>query len=74
MFGTIGWPEIILILVVILLIFGARKLPDAGKALGKGIREFKKALKGIEEDIEEPEEKREESKSAETRKKKGKSK
>ncbi len=52
MFGNLGWPEIILILLVALLLFGAKKLPDVGRSLGKGIREFKKALKGIDEDIE----------------------
>ena len=56
MFGTLGWPEIILILLVALLLFGAKKLPDVGRSLGKGIREFKKALKGIEEDIDKEEE------------------
>ena len=42
MFG-IGMPELIVILIVVLLIFGAAKLPEIGKALGKAIREFKKA-------------------------------
>ena len=44
MFG-IGMPELIVILVIILLIFGAAKLPEIGKALGKAIKEFKKAGK-----------------------------
>jgi len=61
MFGTIGWPEIILLLLVALLLFGAKKLPEVGRSLGKGIREFKKALKGVEEDVEK-EEKKEETK------------
>jgi sec-independent protein translocase protein TatA len=39
----LGWPEIILILVIVLIIFGAGKLPQIGGALGKGIREFNKA-------------------------------
>jgi sec-independent protein translocase protein TatA len=43
MFGDIGFPEIILILVVVLIIFGAGKLPEIGKSLGKGISEFRKA-------------------------------
>jgi len=60
MFGTLGWPEIILLLLVALLLFGAKKLPDVGRSLGKGIREFKKALKGIEEDIEQEDEEKEE--------------
>ena len=55
MFGNLGWPEIILLLLVALLLFGAKKLPDVGRSLGKGIREFKKALKGVDEDIEQEE-------------------
>ena len=43
MFGSIGMPELILIFVVALLVFGPKKLPELGKSLGKGIREFKKA-------------------------------
>jgi sec-independent protein translocase protein TatA len=44
--GRIGFPELLLILIVILLIFGARRLPEIGQALGKAIREFKKAMAG----------------------------
>ncbi len=44
MFG-IGMPELIIILVIILIIFGAAKLPEIGKALGRAIKEFKKAGK-----------------------------
>ncbi|RKZ27159.1 twin-arginine translocase TatA/TatE family subunit, partial [bacterium] len=47
MFG-IGWGELILIFLVILLLFGAKKLPEIGRALGKGIREFKRSIKEIE--------------------------
>lgn len=49
MFGRIGIPELILILLIILLIFGATKLPDIGRALGKSIKEFKKGAKEDEE-------------------------
>ncbi|KAB3530245.1 twin-arginine translocase TatA/TatE family subunit [Alkaliphilus serpentinus] len=41
MFGKLGAPELILILVIALVVFGPSKLPEIGKALGKGIREFK---------------------------------
>jgi len=65
MFGTIGWPEIILILLVVLLLFGAKRLPEMGRALGKGIREFKRSIKGIEDELdatEKEEEKNEDNK------------
>ncbi len=47
--GPLGIPEIAIILVVILLIFGARRLPEIGSSMGKGIRTFKTALMGEEE-------------------------
>lgn len=50
---SIGLGEVILILVVVLLIFGAARLPEIGKALGKGIKEFKKEVKDINEDDKE---------------------
>jgi sec-independent protein translocase protein TatA len=49
--GHIGMPELILVLVIFLVFFGASKLPQAGQALGSGIRNFKKAMNG-EEDID----------------------
>ena len=51
--GPLGIPEIIAILAVILLIFGARRLPEIGSSMGKGIRTFKSALMG--EDDNKPE-------------------
>jgi len=42
----VGWQEILLILVVVFLIFGAKKLPELGKGLGEGIRNFKEAVSG----------------------------
>ena len=45
MLGNIGPTELIIILVIVLIIFGAGKLPDVGTAIGKGIRNFKKASK-----------------------------
>jgi sec-independent protein translocase protein TatA len=44
MFG-LGMPEIVIILVIALIVFGPGKLPDLGKAVGKGIRDFKTAMK-----------------------------
>ena len=50
MFGTIGLPELLLILLIVLIIFGAGKLPQLGRGLGEGIRNFRKSLKGDDED------------------------
>jgi sec-independent protein translocase protein TatA len=47
---NLGLPEIIIIAAVALLVFGPKKLPELAKGLGKGIRDFKKALEGKEED------------------------
>jgi len=51
MFGNIGIPELLLVLIVALVVFGPGKLPDVGKALGKSIGEFKSALKKTEDTI-----------------------
>ncbi len=51
MFG-LGVPELVIILVIALIIFGPKKLPEVGKALGKSIREFKESADGIKKDIE----------------------
>lgn len=50
MFGSLGTPEILVILVVILLLFGAKRLPELGKSLGTGMREFKRSLSGLADD------------------------
>ena len=46
MFGSIGMPELIIIFIVALIVFGPSKLPDLGKSLGEAIRGFKKAVNG----------------------------
>lgn len=46
MFRTLGLPEILIILLIVLLLFGAKRLPEIGKGLGEGIKSFKKALSG----------------------------
>ena len=48
---SLGAPEIIIILFVVLLLFGAKKLPELARGLGKGIKEFKKAQKDVSEEI-----------------------
>jgi sec-independent protein translocase protein TatA len=53
MFG-IGMPELIIILIIILIIFGAGKLPEIGSGIGKGIKNFKKATRQAQEEIEAP--------------------
>jgi len=58
MFGSLGMGEIILILLIILIFFGARKIPELAQGLGKGLREFKKAAKDIQEDDHKSEEKK----------------
>lgn len=48
-FGPIGLPQILIILLIVLLIFGAKRLPEIGSSLGKGIRSFKSSVTGEEE-------------------------
>ena len=50
---SLGGPEIILILAVILIFFGAKRIPELARGLGKGLREFKDATKEIKEEIDE---------------------
>lgn len=52
MFGPIGMPELILIFLVALLVFGPRKLPELGKSLGRGLAEFKRASDDLKRTIE----------------------
>jgi sec-independent protein translocase protein TatA len=55
MFG-IGMPELIIILIIILIIFGAGRLPEIGSGIGRGIRNFKKATRDQPEEISSPKE------------------
>jgi sec-independent protein translocase protein TatA len=50
----IGFREILLILLIILILFGARRIPEMMKAMGQGVKEFKKAAKDIQSDDESP--------------------
>lgn len=52
MFGNIGTGEILLIILFILIFFGAKKIPELAQGLGKGIREFRKAAREVQDDVE----------------------
>ena len=62
MFGSIGMPELIIGLVVILLLFGAKRVPELARGLGSGVREFKKGT--TEGEVEKKEEEEEEGRAA----------
>lgn len=49
--GPIGTPELVIILIVVLLLFGGKKIPELMRGLGKGVRNFKEGVNGIEEDL-----------------------
>ena len=57
MFGGLGMWELMLIFLVVLLLFGAKRLPEIGSSLGKGIREFKGSIREIEGHLTVPDEK-----------------
>ncbi|MFN7975303.1 MAG: twin-arginine translocase TatA/TatE family subunit [Acidobacteriota bacterium] len=48
-FGSLGLTELLLILLIVIIVFGASRLPEIGKGLGKGISNFKKSVKGEDE-------------------------
>lgn len=53
LFGMPGGPEWLIIILFVIIFFGAKKIPELARGLGKGIREFKDATKGVKEEIEE---------------------
>lgn len=53
--GNLSFWEILVILLVVLLLFGAKRLPEMGQSLGKGIREFKRSLTDMDKSLREPE-------------------
>ncbi len=50
--GQIGWPQLVIVLVIVLVIFGARRLPEVGRSLGSGMREFKDSITGKDDPAE----------------------
>jgi sec-independent protein translocase protein TatA len=50
--GPVGWPELVILFFIILIIFGPRKLPEVAEAFGKSIQKFKRASKEAREEIE----------------------
>jgi sec-independent protein translocase protein TatA len=52
MLGSLGMPELIVIFVIALIVFGPRKLPELGRSLGRGINEFKKATSALQSTLE----------------------
>jgi sec-independent protein translocase protein TatA len=53
MFGNIGFPELIIIFALALLVFGPKKLPEVGRSLGRALREFRRTTDEIKEKLEE---------------------
>ena len=51
-FAMLGWPEIIGILVIVLILFGARRVPELMRGLGHGIKEFKKASRDVQDEVQ----------------------
>ena len=55
MFGGLGMGEMVLIFLVVLLLFGAKRIPEIGRSIGRGIQEFKKGMRDVESEINSPE-------------------
>jgi sec-independent protein translocase protein TatA len=52
LFDNIGGSELLVVILVLFIFFGPKKLPEAGKSLGRAIREFKSAMRGVKDDLE----------------------
>ena len=52
--GNIGWQGLVVILIILLLVFGPKRLPEMGRSLGRGMREFKDSVTGKDDDDDEP--------------------
>jgi sec-independent protein translocase protein TatA len=64
MLGSVGMPELIIILVIALMVFGPRKLPELGRAVGQTMNEFKKGLNNIRDTVEQEARREEQQKGA----------
>ena len=53
-FGNLGFTELLMILIIVLVLFGARRVPEIGASIGKGIREFKKNINDVDREVREP--------------------
>lgn len=51
LFGSLGAPEIIIVALIVLLLFGGKKIPELMRGIGKGVKSFKDGVKGVEDDI-----------------------
>ena len=58
MFGNLGFGELMVILLIVLVLFGAKRIPEISASFGKGIREFKKNVNDVERNLTEPEPRR----------------
>jgi len=50
---AVGWQEILVIVIVVLILFGGRKIPELARGIGRGMREFKREMRGVKEDFDE---------------------
>jgi len=49
---SLGWQELVVILLIVLLLFGAKRLPEIGRSIGRGMREFKRSISGISDEVQ----------------------
>ena len=54
LFGSFGWAEVLIVALVILLLFGGKKIPELMKGLGKGVKSFKEGVSEVEKEVEKP--------------------
>ncbi len=52
MFGSIGTPELLMIMLVVLLLFGSKRLPELAKGIGKGVRQFRRAMDDVKDEMD----------------------